>query len=68
MTSALTRREFLKLAGVGAGAITLGDCGVLSSRERGELPSPSHAQETGRVSEHTLEAAPVELGIGGRAV
>ncbi len=66
MSPALTRLEFLKLAGVGAGALALGGCGVLSSRE--DLPSPSRAPDTGRVREYAFEAAPVDFELAGRAL
>ncbi|MDQ4105914.1 MAG: multicopper oxidase domain-containing protein [Actinomycetota bacterium] len=66
ITPELTRREFLKLAGASTGALALGGCGVLSSRE--DLPSPSRASDTGRVREYALEAAPLEVSLGGRTL
>lgn len=60
MRTGLTRREFLGLAGLGAGALVVGGCGVLTPGKRG---APSSAA---RVVERTLEAAPLDLELGGR--
>ncbi|TCJ16851.1 multicopper oxidase family protein [Rubrobacter taiwanensis] len=60
-----TRREFLRLAGFGAGALVLSGCGLLSGG-RGDLPALSRPAPTGRVLEYTLEAAPTNFEIAGR--
>ena len=65
----ISRRKFLGVAGLGAGALALGGCGILpaaAGRER--LPSPSKASGTGRIQEYSFEAAPFELELGGRSV
>ncbi|MDQ3567531.1 MAG: multicopper oxidase family protein [Actinomycetota bacterium] len=56
----LSRRGFLGLAGLGAGALVVGGCGVLTPGKQG---APSSAA---RVVERTLEAAPLDLELGGR--
>ncbi len=58
-----TRRQFLKLAGLGAGALALGGCGVFS---RETLPSPSRAGGTGSIREYAFEAAPMDFELDGR--
>ena len=65
---ALTRADFLKIAGLGAGALALGGCGVLPTGDRRGLPSIPHASETGRVKELTLEASPLDFELGGRTI
>jgi FtsP/CotA-like multicopper oxidase with cupredoxin domain len=60
-----TRREFLRLAGLGTGALTLGGCGLLpGGRDLPGLPRPAR---TGEVREYTLEAASVEFEAGSLA-
>ncbi len=61
---AFSRREFLKAAGLGAGALVLGGCGALTSQDR-----PTGGARTtggGRVTEYSLETAPMEFELGGR--
>ncbi len=58
--SKLTRREFLGLVGMGAGALAVSGCG-----------SPPRAPEVGksdRVREYAFEAAPLDFEVGGRKV
>lgn len=59
--SRFSRREFLGLAGLSAGALALGGCGTLSGEQRGAGP-PSG------VVDFELEAAPLELELGGRKI
>ncbi len=58
----LTRREFLGLLGLGAGILAVGGCEALLPERRRSAPSAA------RVVEHTLEAGPVKLELGGRKV
>lgn len=63
-----TRREFLELIGLGAGALALNGRGIAIAA-RHSTPSPAAgADGTGRVVEHTLEAAPFEVELGGRRI
>jgi len=68
--SPLTRRQFLRMAGVGAGTIFLSSCGFGSSATTTHPPLATfpRAASTGRVSAYTLEAAPVTLSLGGKTV
>lgn len=65
---ALTRRRFLGLLGLGAGAVALASCGRSSAQPSAPLPSPARATPTGRVRAYTLTAAPVEFAAPGRTV
>ncbi len=65
---ALSRRDFLKAAGIGTGAVALGGCGVLGSREPGGRGDRGAATEAGRVKEYDLEVAPGDFDLGGRTV
>ncbi|MEW6638476.1 MAG: twin-arginine translocation signal domain-containing protein, partial [Actinomycetota bacterium] len=60
----LTRRQFLIGAGLGAGALAVGGGALLAERQS---PSPPTSRPGG-VAKYTLEAAPVDLEIGGRGV
>jgi FtsP/CotA-like multicopper oxidase with cupredoxin domain len=51
----LTRRDFLRLTGLGAGALALGGCGARTG-------------ERSRIRAYALQAAPVDLEVGGREV
>ena len=71
----LTRRNFLRLSGLGAGALVLGGCGPLSSQDGQSTPGTSGGQSvsrapsaaaTGRLREYTFEAAPMEISLDGR--
>lgn len=62
----LSRGRFLGPAGLGAGALALGSCGLLPGSERKDLPTLPRARGTGDVREYALRAAPVELDAGGR--
>ncbi|MGB3683319.1 MAG: multicopper oxidase family protein [Rubrobacteraceae bacterium] len=71
----LTRRNFLRLSGLGAGALVLGGCGPLSPQSQqsgsrtsgqGSLPQVTSAAATGRLREYAFEAAPMEVSLGGR--
>jgi FtsP/CotA-like multicopper oxidase with cupredoxin domain len=64
----LSRRCFLGLAGMGAGALALGSCGLLPGGEREDLPTLPRARGTGDVREYALRAAPVKLDAGGRGI
>ncbi|HET7479042.1 MAG TPA: twin-arginine translocation signal domain-containing protein [Rubrobacteraceae bacterium] len=61
--SNMNRREFLGLAGMSAGALALGGCGLLSPG--GTLPLTPRAAKTSRVRESTLEASPRKCGSAG---
>lgn len=58
----LSRRDFLAIAGLGAGALALGGCGALGSREEGG-GSTAGASE---VKEYDFDVAPQDVDIGGR--
>lgn len=66
--SRLSRRRFLGLAGMSAGAVALSSCGILPSDEKGPLPKTPQTTETGNVKSFDLEVAPVEFDLGGRKV
>lgn len=68
--SALTRRHFLRLAGIGAGTVLLSSCGfgTAATPTHPPLPTIPRAASTGRVSAYTLEAAPTTLTLGGKKV
>ena len=68
----LSRRDFLKVAGLGTGALVLGGCSPLTSQKsqksrksggRSDLTST-----TSRVKEYALTAAPMSLDLDGRKV
>lgn len=58
----LTRREFISLAGLGAGALAVGGCGALSGEGR-RASSPAS-----RTTGYGLKVAPADLDLGGRRV
>ena len=60
--SRLSRRQFLGLVGLGAGALALGGYGILATREQGDS-SPASGS-----AEYELEAAPLTLSLGGQEV
>ncbi|QIN84448.1 multicopper oxidase domain-containing protein [Rubrobacter tropicus] len=60
----LTRRGFIGMAGLGAGALVLGGCGVLSPARQ----NPPTARSASRIAEYALEASALELDLGGRKV
>ena len=64
----LTRGCFLRLVSSGMGALALSSCGIPFAGDRGSLPKLRRAGKTGRVREHALEAAPIQLEVGGRKV
>ncbi len=68
----LTRREFAKIAGMGAGALTLGSCGLwpISDQQAPvqSLPSFPRAASTGKVHEYTFQAAPANFVLNGNMV
>ena len=68
--SPLTRRQFLRVAGIGAGTVLLSSCGFGSSATTTHPPLPAfpRAASTGRVSAYTLEAAPATLSLGGKTI
>ncbi|QIN80999.1 twin-arginine translocation signal domain-containing protein (plasmid) [Rubrobacter marinus] len=57
--SRFSRREFLGLAGLSAGALALGGCGMLPG-EKGSAAPPSG------IVDLDLEAAPFDLELSGR--
>ncbi|QYJ16343.1 Multicopper oxidase MmcO [Rubrobacter xylanophilus DSM 9941] len=61
----LSRREFLGIAGMTAGALALGGCGPFSGGGR-DLPGSPQARRTGETREHLLRAAPLEFEAGGQ--
>ena len=63
--SHLSRRRFLGLAGMSAGAVVLSGCGILPSGDKGSLPTTPQTTKTGKVRDYSLEAAPVELDLNG---
>jgi FtsP/CotA-like multicopper oxidase with cupredoxin domain len=64
----LTRGGFLRLVSSGMGALALSSCGIPFAGDQGSLPKVRRAGKTGRVGEHALEAAPIQLEVGGRKV
>jgi len=66
----LTRRDFLNIAGLGAGTLFFSSCGLLPMQagEARSLPTFPHAASTGQIVEHTLEAAPTTLSLGGKSI
>lgn len=64
----LSRRRFLTLAGLSAGGLTFGGCGLLSGVGQGSLPRLRHAKRTGDVREYSVVAAPISFEVGGREV
>ena len=60
----LDRRSFLKLAGLGTGALVLGGCGLLTSENR----RAGDARTTGGQRDYELEVAPAEFELGGRMI
>lgn len=65
--SELTRREFLGLTSLGAGAVLLGSCGFRGVRG-GDSTTGASGRTGSRVVRYDLEAAPVGFGLGGRKV
>ena len=66
--SHLSRRQFLGLAGMGAGAVALSGCGILPSSTKESIPKMPQAEKTGNVKSYDLQAAPMEFELGGRKV
>lgn len=62
-----TRKEFLGLAGLGAGALALGGCGLLPGGGRDPLPRITRPGKTGHAGEFILEAAPLDFEAGEQA-
>jgi FtsP/CotA-like multicopper oxidase with cupredoxin domain len=60
--SKMTRRRFLGLAGLGAGAMILGAC------EATQRSAPSQGQNGARIAGYALEVAPLNFELGGREV
>jgi FtsP/CotA-like multicopper oxidase with cupredoxin domain len=68
--SALTRREFLTVAGLGAGTIALSSCGLWplgTGNTNTSLPF-QHATSTGQVRAYTFEAAPLNYVFDGKHI
>ena len=61
----LTRRAFLQFAGAGVGAFALGARWAAVAGQ-GMASPPAGTSGSGRVVEQTLEAAPMEIELGGR--
>ncbi|MEW6635609.1 MAG: multicopper oxidase family protein, partial [Actinomycetota bacterium] len=61
----LSRRRFLGVASMTAGALALGGCGLLSGDRRG-LPGSPRIRKTGKTREYILRAAPLEFEAGDR--
>ena len=62
-----SRRKFLAFAGMSAGALALSSCGILPA-SRDSLPKTPQTTKSGKVREHSLDAAPVEFSVGGSTV
>lgn len=60
----LSRRDFLGLAGLGAGALVIGGCGPLSGGR--DLPAPPKLPGGGSVREYGLAPERFELELAGR--
>lgn len=60
----LTRRKFLGLVGLGAGALVLGGYGLLSGIEQTPLPQIRPAATTNRTQEYSFDAAPLDFELG----
>ncbi len=58
----LSRRDFLAVAGLGAGAVALGGCGALGSRDEGG----GSTSRTSGAKEYAFDVAPQDVEIGGR--
>src|SRR5271157_396121 len=65
-----TRRDFVHLAGVGAGTLFFSSCGLWPTQTGRSNPLPTfpRAASTGKVVEYTLEAKPATLSIGGKSI
>lgn len=63
----LSRRQFLGLAGVSAGALALSGCGILPG-SRASLPGTPRTSTSGNVREYALEPASLELDLDGRTL
>jgi FtsP/CotA-like multicopper oxidase with cupredoxin domain len=50
------------------GAMALSSCGAPFAGDQGSLPKVRRAGKTSRVSEHALEAAPIQFDVGSRKV
>ncbi|MDQ3913301.1 MAG: multicopper oxidase family protein [Actinomycetota bacterium] len=64
----LTRKEFLELVGLGAGALALNGCGLLPAQKQAPTQPVLRASATGNAQEYTLAAAPLDFELGGRQV
>lgn len=62
----LSRRDFLAIAGLGAGAVALGGCGALSSRDEAGGSASGSTAGAGGAKEYAFDAAPQDVDIGGR--
>lgn len=63
-----TRREFLRLVGLGAGLLTFSSCGLLPTGTRETTSPVPQASATGRLREYTFEASPLDFELGGQLV
>lgn len=69
----LGRREFLRLAGVGAGVVALGAAGYVVAERRQETTAVApavapRAASTGRIREYALVAGPANVDLGDRQI
>jgi multicopper oxidase len=62
----LTRRTFLGLVGLGAGALVLGGYGVLSGTNQAPMPQITPAASTNRTREYSFNAAPLDFELDGQ--
>jgi multicopper oxidase len=62
----LSRRDFLTMAGLGAGAVALGGCGALGSRDEGGGSTSGSTAGGGGATEYAFDVAPRDVEIGDR--
>src|SRR5215207_3498940 len=67
--SKFSRRKFLGLVGLGAGALALGGYGVIFTRDKEPLPEISADMDSdSSAREYSFEASPLNSELGGREV
>lgn len=62
-----TRREFLALTGMSAGALALSGCGILPASQE-NLPKTPSVKKSGATRKYSFDASPMEFSTGGRTV
>src|SRR5438045_670159 len=67
-SSTCTRREFLRLTGVGVSTLALSSCGLWQTGQQGLTTSLPRATRTDRMQEYLLDVGRLDLTVGEQSV